>query len=156
MFQKLNQKNRTDDMPSIFILIEKKVLNLDVVLIYLSFLLDWSNLGISSRLGNVLLRVALNIFRIKLALIFAKGLESTPWKHIVVKLILPTGRQGQNLITNMPIYSHFRSTTGETSTQKKISKKFYCTLLARSCQESAQLLICDLVTAEEFLDSFWV
>ena len=45
MFQKLNQKNRTDDMPSIFILIEKKVLNLDVVLIYLSFLLDWSNLG---------------------------------------------------------------------------------------------------------------
>ena len=35
------------------------------------------------------LTVALNIFRITLALIFAraKGLETTPWKHTVVKLI---------------------------------------------------------------------
>ena len=43
--QTANENNQTHDMPSIFILIEKKVLNLDVVLIYLSFLLDWSNLG---------------------------------------------------------------------------------------------------------------
>ena len=45
MLQKANEKNQTHDMASIFILIEKKVLNLDIVLIYLSFLLDWSNLG---------------------------------------------------------------------------------------------------------------
>ena len=45
MLQTVNENNQTHDMPSIFILIEKKILNLDVILIYLSFLLDWSNLG---------------------------------------------------------------------------------------------------------------
>ena len=34
--------NQAKKMTSIFILIEKKILDLDVVLIYLSFLLDWS------------------------------------------------------------------------------------------------------------------
>ena len=56
-----------------------------------------------------------------------KGLETTPWKHIVVKLIWPTGRQGQKMIVNMSICFHWRSTCGKTSTQKKISKNFYCT-----------------------------
>ena len=57
----------------------------------------------------------------------AKGLETTAWKHIVVKLIWPTGRQGQKRMINMPICFHFRSTSGKTSTQKNFSENFYYT-----------------------------
>ena len=50
---------------------------------------------------DLILTVALDIFHITLALIFGtlvpKTLETRPWKHIAVKLIWPTGRQGQKM-----------------------------------------------------------
>ena len=55
----------------------------------------------------------------------AKGLETQSWKVIVVNSIWQTGSQGQKMIIDLPIYCHFRFTSGETSTRKTLPNKFY-------------------------------
>ena len=57
---------------------------------------------------------------------YAKGLETTSWKHIVVKLIWPKGRKGQKWLSTCQ-FVFISGPLRWNVLQKQFSKYFYCT-----------------------------